>query len=64
PSKASHVRFPNKTPSNYQTEFTNPLSFEGRWEVALESLFYSSKIGNEKEGGKIRLHATVEEERF
>ena len=64
PSNASHVRFPNNTPSNYHTELTNPLSLEGKWEVALESLFYSSKIGNEKEEGKIRLHATVEEERF
>ena len=64
PSNASHVRFPNNTPSSYHTELTNPLSLEGKWEVGLESLFCSSKIGNEKEEGKIRLHAAVEEQRF
>lgn len=61
PSNASSDHFPNNTPSNYQTHLTDPIQLEGEWEVGLESIFYSNKIGNEKE--KVRVDFNVEASR-
>ena len=49
PSNASADFFPNNTPTDYQTHLVDPIQLDGDWEAGLESIFYSNKIGNEKE---------------
>ena len=49
PSNASADFFPNNTPTDYQTHLMDSIQLEGDWEAGLESIFYSNKIGNEKE---------------
>ena len=61
PSNASSDRFPNNTSSNFHTELSRPIDLQGKWEVGLESINYSSKLGSKKEKG--RLDINVKEER-
>ena len=60
PSNASADIFPNNTPSNYQTQLTDPIQLQGEWEAGLESIFYSSKIGDEKENVNLNLSVKAE----
>ena len=61
PSNASADIFPSNTPTNYQTQLTDPITLQGEWEVGLESIFYSSKIGDEKEN--VHLNLSVKAQR-
>ena len=49
PSNVSHDHFPKNTPANYQTYLHNPIQLDGKWEVAAESIYYSSNVENESE---------------
>ena len=55
PSNASAGIFPNNTPSNYQTQFSDPIQLQGEWEAGLESIHYSTKIGDEEESVQLNL---------
>ena len=57
PSNASVDYFPNNTASKYQTHLTDPIQLEGNWEAGLESIFYSSKIGDEEETATFTIRA-------
>lgn len=57
PSNASTDIYPNNTPSNYQTHLTDPIQLQDEWEAGLESIFYSVKIGDEKENVNVNLRA-------
>ena len=57
PSNASEDFFPNNTPSNYQTHLSDPIQLQGDWEAGLESIFYSTKIGDDKESVRLNLSA-------
>ena len=60
PSNASHDHFPNNTSSHYQTYLHEPIQLEGKWEVAVESIYYSANIENEHE--KASLTFTIMDE--
>ena len=45
PSNASHLLYPNNTPTNYKTRFNHPIDLDGEWEVGVESIFYASHVG-------------------
>ncbi len=60
PSNASVDHFPNNTPSNFQTHLSDPIQLEGNWEAGLESIFYSSKIGNDDEIARVRIDTKTE----
>lgn len=64
PSNASRDRFPNNSSSNFHTELSRPIELQGKWEVGLESIFYSSKVGSKKEKGSLYLNVKVEEKSF
>ena len=57
PSNVSTEHFPNNTATNYQTKLSKPIELEGEWEVGLESIAYSPKIGNLSE--KAEVHVEV-----
>ena len=55
PSNSSQHVFPNNTSSNYTTQLLNPIHLEGKWEVAAESLYYYSNIGNMNEKAQLSI---------
>ena len=57
PSNASYDLFPKNTSSHYTTRLHKPIHFEGQWEVAAESLYYSAYIGDEKEVATLHITA-------
>ena len=64
PSNASFDHFPNNTPSNFQTHLTDPIQLNGEWEAGVESIFYSKKIGDEKETVKLSFDCKVERKHY
>ena len=64
PSNASFERFPNNTPSNYQTHLTEAIQLSGQWEVGVESIFYSNKIGDEEETVQLRIGIEAERKMY
>ena len=59
PSNASMDRFPKNEPSNFRTQFSNPIQLQGMWEAGVESIFYSSSIGDKKEKAMVELNTKV-----
>ena len=57
PSNASYGLFPKNTSSHYTTRLHKPIHFEGQWEVAAESLYYSAYIGDESEVASLAIAA-------
>ena len=55
PSNASPEHFPRNTATNYQTKLSKPIELEGEWEVGLESIAYSPKIGNPNEKAEVKV---------
>ena len=64
PSNASSDRFPDNSSSNFHTELSRPIDLHGKWEVGLESIFYSSKLGSKKEKGSLDINVKTEKESF
>lgn len=64
PSNASTDRFPDNSSSNFHTELSRPIDLHGKWEVGLESIFYSSKLGSKKEKGSLDINVKVEKQSF
>ena len=59
PSNACEDAFPRNKPTDYSTRFDDPISLEGKWEVGVESIAYSSHINDEKERAKIDITMEV-----
>lgn len=56
PSNASTQHFPQNSSSAFKTRLNNPIHLTGNWEVAVESLFYKTKvIKNEESEIKVEL---------
>ena len=53
PSNASKDHFPDNSATNYRTNFHRPINLEGKWEVGVESIFYSSLDYNQDEEATI-----------
>ena len=64
PSNASSDRFPDNSSSNFHTELNRPIDLHGKWEVGLESIFYSSKLGSKKEKGSLDINVKAEKKSF
>ena len=64
PSNASSDRFPNNSSSDFRTELRHPIHLTGKWEVGLESIFYSSKLGSMKEKGSLDLNVKSHKKSF
>lgn len=56
PSNIVSKDYPNNTPSNFTTQFINPINLEGAWEVGVKSIFYASSIGNRDEKANVKLN--------
>ena len=57
PSNACPTLFPNNTGSDYRTRFDKAIELDGRWEVGVGSIAYSSHINDEKERAQINFKA-------
>lgn len=64
PSNACPNLFPDNTPTDYRIRFDKPIDLDGKWEVGAESVFYSSRINDEKERTQIRLNVETRENRL
>jgi len=64
PSNASTDHFPNNSASEYRTKLKKPIELTGKWEVGLESLFYSSEVKNKNEKARIELEVKAEQSEF
>ena len=53
PSNACPTLFPDNTASDYRTRFNKAIELDGRWEVGVGSIAYSSHINDEKERAQI-----------
>ena len=58
PSNACHNIYPNNKPSDYKTRLDQTIELDGKWEVGVESIFYSSKVEDENE--KAQIHCNVQ----
>ena len=57
PSNACEDIYPNNTSSDFKTCFDHPIELEGKWEVGVQSVFYSAHINEETR--KERLYCDV-----
>ena len=55
PSNASAAYYPKNTASDFQIHLNNPLYLTGEWQVGIESMYYSSNIGDKEEEATIEL---------
>ena len=55
PSNACSDLYPNNTASDYRTHFDTCIDLNGRWEVGVESLFYSPQLDDEYQSAKINV---------
>ena len=62
PSNASHDHFPKNTSAYYQTYLHNPIQLEGKWEVAADSIYYSSNIEIAEENALLDIAFNHEED--
>ena len=62
PSNASNDHFPKNNPAHYQTRLHNPIQLDGKWEVAAESIYYSSNIEIKEESAVLDLTTEHKEE--
>ena len=64
PSNASKDRFPKNSSSDFHTELRHPIHLDGKWEVGLESICYSSKLGRMKEEGSLEINVRTQKKGF
>ena len=56
PSNACPSVYPNNSPTDFRTVFDKPIELDGKWEVGLESICYSSNILDVTEHADMTLH--------
>ena len=59
PSNACQDSFPSNTPADYTTRFDKPIALDGKWEVGVERIAYSSHINDKKERATIDFNVTA-----
>ena len=59
PSNACPTLFPDNTASDYRTRFDKAIELDGKWEVGVGSIAYSSHINDKKERAQINFKAFV-----
>ena len=57
PSNACPTLFPDNTASDYRTRFDKAIELDGKWEVGVGSIAYSSHINDKKERAQINFKA-------
>ena len=58
PSNACPKIYPNNTPTDFRINLDKPIQLEGKWEVGVESIYYSSNIYDSAETAT--MNVTVE----
>ena len=60
PSNACRDVFPQNNPTDYSIRFDDPIYLNGKWEVGVESIAYSSHINDKKEHADIFISLDAE----